>query len=458
MKYALSVLLFFALHKIQAQVNFNTASLDQALLQAKTEGKLVFMQFEAATCDQCNDVANKGFENKELSERLEQIFVCLRVTPDHMERSKIAAAYNLNEATSFGSFMLDNNGTLLQSYRRTTSNTKAYLEQIDLALSRAGEASKISELEREYNNGNHSFGFIEALLWKRKILNLPTDSLLNEYIDVLPPDSLEGITTLRFIMQMAPILDSKPYQVLRRNGMLFNQVWYALPSPARSAINHSIIYKSLQKAIKEHDEHFALRTASFARGTYITNYTAGAKAYEQNMLRYYDEIKDTATYFRKAIAYYDRYFMSVNPDSVRKSDSVYVKRMLQSQPVATIRQGDSIIKRRSVAIVPGTSRFSNELNTGASHFYELTNNSYLLSIATEWSKRSLSFFETPEAYETYAKLLYKQSHKQEAIEAMNKAITLQNKRKLPTKNLTTTLDLMIHGKELKPQPSLKPEN
>ncbi|MEJ7671482.1 MAG: hypothetical protein WKF59_01875 [Chitinophagaceae bacterium] len=32
----------------------------------KLKGKMVFMQFESEDCDQCNEVADKGLENKEV--------------------------------------------------------------------------------------------------------------------------------------------------------------------------------------------------------------------------------------------------------------------------------------------------------------------------------------------------------------------------------------------------------
>jgi thioredoxin-related protein len=47
---------------IFAQVNFTAIPLQEAMERSKSEGKLIFLQFEAAGCDQCNDVANKGFE------------------------------------------------------------------------------------------------------------------------------------------------------------------------------------------------------------------------------------------------------------------------------------------------------------------------------------------------------------------------------------------------------------
>src|SRR5438270_6715495 len=85
-----------------AQSPFQNISLDQAFQKAKAESKFLFLQFEAADCNQCNNVAAKGLNNKELTVKLEQNFVCLKIDPNSPERSKIATSYNLNPQKNFG--------------------------------------------------------------------------------------------------------------------------------------------------------------------------------------------------------------------------------------------------------------------------------------------------------------------------------------------------------------------
>ena len=426
-----------------AQVAFQNISFSDALSKARTEGKLLLLQFESVDCEHCNDVANKGFDNSELAAKTEQGFVCLKVDAAHPDRDKIATAYNLMPQKSFGTLFLDGSGTLLHSFLKTTSRSTDYLTQIETVFSKAGEVSNINELEKEYRNGNKSFGFLQLLLQKRKAVHLYTDDLLDEYIAALPADSLKSVSTLTFLAQMAPMLDSKAYKVLRADRSLFDRTWYSMPLAQRVSINNTIIYKGMEKAIKEKDEKLALRTASFAQGTNNSNPTAGAKAFDVNMLRFYDEVKDTTNYFRKAVAYYERYFLSVAPDSIKRLDSANMKRMMQTAKKDTIKmEGNRVRLSAMIAYAPVTQRFSSELNNGAYKFYLRTSNSYLLSIATEWSKRALEFYESPEVLDTYAKLLYKQNQKSAALEQMEKAIALQKKRGFATKSYETTLAKM----------------
>ena len=112
-------------------------------------------------------------------------------------------------------------------------------------------------------------------------MKLSTDALLDEYMELLPQDSLQSIRTLQFIAQLAPILGSKTDKSLHKDGILFNKAWYGMNLQMRIGINRTIIHKSMNKAVREKNEAFAIRTASFARGTYDRNSIAGAKAFEK---------------------------------------------------------------------------------------------------------------------------------------------------------------------------------
>jgi thioredoxin-related protein len=59
----LSILLVVAFSSF-CQVNFENVSFDGALQKSKQTGKLVFLQFESANCEQCNEVADKAFEDQ----------------------------------------------------------------------------------------------------------------------------------------------------------------------------------------------------------------------------------------------------------------------------------------------------------------------------------------------------------------------------------------------------------
>ena len=108
---ALSTLLLFAASAF-SQLNFENLSYNAALQKAKQTGQIIFLQFESESCDQCNQVADKAFEDKKLSERLEQSFLCLKIAPDNPDRQLVSTKYN-KKAESFGSLFINSDGSLV---------------------------------------------------------------------------------------------------------------------------------------------------------------------------------------------------------------------------------------------------------------------------------------------------------------------------------------------------------
>lgn len=389
-------------------------------------------------------MANKSFENPELADQLSKIFICLRISPSHQDREQIGALYSI--ASGMGSLFIDQNKTLIHSYRMTTSRASDYVGQIDMALTMAGESLKMNELDQEYKKGNRYIGFMELYLQKRAMLNLTTDQLLEEYIGLLPADSLRSIRTIGFIAQMSPLLGSKADKALRKDREMFSRAWYSMSNQQRIKINSSIIRKSKNKAIQEKDEAYAYRVASFAGSTYNSNSRAAAKSYASNMLDFYKETNDTSQYLSKAIDYYDRYYMSVSVDSVNRMDSLNRARLLASAPAsAPFMKGDTMVRTKTIAFSPAGQFLSRDLNNGAWTFYSMTSNPQLLALATRWVEKGLEFYESPAALDTYSRLLYKQGQKQAAIEAQRRAIDQRKKQGYPTKEYETTLEKMMEG-------------
>lgn len=440
-------LLFFILTPIISfsQLKFQEISFADALRVSKEAGRLIFLQIESPTCKQCNDVANKAFENEELSSSLTQTFVCLRITPDHPDRKIINSLYNLEN--KFGSIFIDHDKTLIHSFNKTTTRASEYKDQISLALNAAGESLRISELEKEYKKGNKAAWLMEQLLLKRKALNLDTDTLLDEYITGLSEDSLRSVKVLLFIAQMAPVIGSNADNKFRKNFELFSKAWYSMSLPERVNINNRIISKSKQKAIREKNEAYAYRLANFARSI-NSNTQAAAKASELILLDFYQQTNDTTKYFITAVDYYDRYFMTINPDTIKKRDSLNrLKLLSQTTGQMVSKKGDTSVFQKTIQYAPMTQIFTRDLNNGAWNFYTMTNNSVLLQSALQWSKRANDFFENPEAMDTYSRLLYKMGDKEAAVDWQTRAIALRKKRGFETSEYENILAGMKKNKE-----------
>ena len=427
-----------------SQVQFESISLEQALLKAKETGRMIFLQFESSTCDECNEVGDKAFEDKKLAARLKQGFICIKISSKYPDRNNVANFYN--KENFFGSLFISADGALIHTFPKTTSLADAYFKEIDLALTKAGEGLRLNEFEKLHTDNPTNTFFIEQLLSLRKSLFLTTDSLLDEYVSLLPPDSLHSSTTLAFIAGQYPVIGSKADMLMRRDYAIFNKAWYTLSLPVRVSINNRIIYKSMRKAIREKNLAYAFRVASFARGTHNENAESANKAYDSNILEYYRETHDTLNYLVRVINYYDSYYMTVSVDSIKKKDSLTRVTLLAKQDVEKTMRGDSVVYKKTISFSPITQTFSRGLNEGAWTIYTWTNDPFYVKKALQWATRANEFFEHPEAIDTYARLLYKTGNSNEAIQQESKAIELKKKRGYKTTEFEIVLANMKTGK------------
>jgi tetratricopeptide (TPR) repeat protein len=436
------LLLPFILLAISAscQVNFENLSFDRALQKAKQTGQIIFLQFESENCDHCNQVADKAFEDKKLSTLIEQTFLCIKITANSPDRPQVAVKYN-KKADGFGTLFLSPDGTLLHHYPATTTFTKTYEEQIDKALTKAGESMRVSELEKIYAEGNNAPGIMELLMQTRQALGLETDNLLDEYVSLIPADSLTSSRTLQFIASMAPILDSKA-DVKFRLSPSFNKSWYAMSLPVRVSTNNRIGYKSMKKAIHEKNERFAFRVAAFMKSTHTNSSSLAAlQSYDSKIMEYFRETNDTLNYLIRALNFYDNYYMRVSVDSIKKKDSLNLKSLFAKTDTIQAANGQTTF-RRTVRYSPVAQHYSRELNNAAYSYYELTNEPLNLAKALQWSARANEFTESFEVMDTHAHLLYKSGRKKEAVEWQNKAIALKKKRGFDAKDFEQRLSAM----------------
>lgn len=444
MKNNLILLVLLTVFHLQthAQVSFRNISFDEALKESATKGKLIFIQFESATCTQCNEVADKAFSDAKLGEMMNKSFICLKITNNHTDRQKVASLFNKGNS-SFGSLFVAADGSLVHTYAKSTTMAKSYEEEAEKALSKAGESVRLKNLEELYKNGNRNLDFLELYITARKNLQLETDKLLDEYVTLIPADSLSSKRMFVFIILMTPLYESVAYQKIEDFYLAVEKRKYNYQYPFKPTVRSSIANKSMRKAIAEKNEPYALRIADFAGKLYPTDLGKAKKTYESFILDYYKGVNDNTKYLQLAASYYDSYYMTIPVDSVKKADTANMNKLARNQQGTKIKQGDStVVIRKEIMFASEAGKFSSELTGAAKKFLEITDNADYLSKALKWSEKAIAFNETFTAMNVYALLLYKTNNKPEAISWQEKAIALKKKMGYDTKSLEKELSEM----------------
>jgi hypothetical protein len=274
----------------------------------------------------------------------------------------------------------------------------------------------------------------------------PNLELLETYVSQLPVSEFDRFSTVQFILEQGPVVDSKAFVFSRSNKTILDSLYRSLPYTQRADINNSIIGNTMRKATATKDMALAQKGAQFARTTW-NNYAQGQRAYQSNMVSYYKWVKDTTNYLREAVNFYDRYFMALSADSVKKIMAAEAER--SSRPMTAPPKGASSkpsptsgqISRQETAVVSiMSSSFLLQLNNAAYSIYETgTHNPSYLTKAMLWSKRTVELEPLAPYYDTLAHLLYQLQLYAEAEAIQQKAVDLASKANLSPEKFKQSL-------------------
>ncbi len=422
--------------------------LQQAYIQATQHDRLIFLMIESEECQQCNDVADKAFQNDSLKNYVAANFVALRISPFHPDVNFLRDKYNYQGGNSV--LFLDKWGTLVYRMNMSTTEYSKYLLQCRIALMKKNEADQIRSLEQDALAGKIETDRLYQLMQKRRTLSLPIDALLDQYVKQLPADSLNSITTIKRIAKMSPVLRSKADSAMRGNEQLFQQAWNSLFKGEQLAINREIIFKSRQAAVEEKSLPKAVEAAKFARLSH-TDKNAGENAYNYSMMEFYRHSRDTAAFLKAAVVYYDRFLKKYSADSIKKQDSIRMaalaRRQFNRPAQDTVGRPAKFTRTTTFRYRAQANHYSQILNNGARSVYLMTQNPVYLKKALQWSVYANRFFETPYVLDTWARLVFKVDKNVDlAIQLEEKAIAILKKQGYSADKHEEVVNKMKKGK------------
>lgn len=108
-----SVYSFKTIHenKINSEVNFYNGSLKEAVIKAKKEKKMIFLDVYATWCGPCKLLKKTTFKDPELSEYLNKKFISLEINGEEDEGKEIVQKYQLKGYPSL--LFIDTNGNIV---------------------------------------------------------------------------------------------------------------------------------------------------------------------------------------------------------------------------------------------------------------------------------------------------------------------------------------------------------
>lgn len=401
----LSLLILNPASIFSQDISFTQCSFNEALKKANASDKILFIQI-GSDCEKCNQVADQGLTG-EKTKQVFSGFICIKIPYQSDDYQKLSNQFLLNPKLPSSLFLGPKGDFLEMIHNRSTSLSSEYLQSAAVAMSKK-DHPPLKKLTEKYSSGKYDQSFLRDYI--SELINYPVniDSLVSEFVDQLKIADLDDDETIKLLMQTAPEINSKIYQLIRLNNEHFHRLFMSFPLNERIAINNKIISKSKSKAIHNRDLTYMNAVADFVSKSH-ENRTDGWKASRINMLDYYREIKDTVRYISNAESYYRQFIEKQTTDSI-----------FQAEKNKFIDLGDG---RR----IKGGRLYTvgNQINSMAWTIYEMTDDPEILGRILKWSQRTL-IYEYPPFHDTYAHILYKIGRIEEAIEYQQRAIDLHN--------------------------------
>jgi hypothetical protein len=398
----------------------------------------------------------KGLNDEKVIEKFNSNFINYKVDrKDTAASGPLIRAHNVYRFPSL--LFFDAKGGLMYSDLAILSRPESLINTADKALVMSKEKSLV-EYDKEFMSGVADRAFLKSYIGKRRNAGIIDNAdLIERYVNFLSVQDLNNYAEVLFILQAGPLYDSVAYKLAYTNKKIVDSIYKTEPMAVRSALNNAIIANTMKSAIANKNVRRAYGVASFTRNTWTDDPLQGEKNWNLKILQYYRGVRDTMNYLRIAADYYERNYMQISPDSVRRRDSMSfesarIKAMnnsiaasaAQSRRVpqdSSLKISDGEISRtvrrdtvfRTVTFSVPKDAYATELNSAAWSFYLMAgDNSEYLSKAMFWSRRSLELAEKAAFYDTYAHLLYKLRFYSEAENMQKKAVATAKTERIDT--------------------------
>jgi thiol-disulfide isomerase/thioredoxin len=195
-------------------IKFMNASWEEALLNAKKENKIIFVDAYASWCAPCRMMDAKIFPKKAVGDFYNQHFINVKID---MEKGEGPALANLYQVKAFPTFLfVDSEGNLLHSslgYKDASSMLALGKEALD-------PTKQIQVLKEQYNKGERDPEFLKNFsIALNSILDDMSQRVAIQYLNTL--ETWENKETLEYIVQFCREYDSPLGQYFLKNTGLF---------------------------------------------------------------------------------------------------------------------------------------------------------------------------------------------------------------------------------------------
>lgn len=149
--YTIATLMIGSLGVASAQINFFKGSFEEAMAQAKKEGKLLFVDFYADWCAPCKMMEEEVFSQAEVGDYYNKHFICCQLHAEAPENKNLVQQYKVNVLPTM--LFIDTKGKVLRTLNSATP-LPVFLHEAAIVTGEALSFEKLYEqVKKEKQNG-----------------------------------------------------------------------------------------------------------------------------------------------------------------------------------------------------------------------------------------------------------------------------------------------------------------
>ncbi len=267
-------------------INFFHGTWSEAMAQAKTEQKLIFVDAYASWCGPCKRMAANVFPDPQVGDYFNANFVNLKIDMEKPENSEFAGKYPVSAYPTL--LIIDGEGKIVHKH----VGGLAADGLIAFGQKAAGKTDTSKDFEKEYAAGNRDPQLVLDYVRALNRANKPSLKITNEYLNT--QKDLHTPINHKIILEGAIESDSRVFDLLltHRDKIAAQEGKDAVDTRINLACQNT-----LKKAIEFRDE----RLLQEAKAKMKTGLPARADDFSAEAdMKYYAATKDVKNYLKSA--------------------------------------------------------------------------------------------------------------------------------------------------------------
>lgn len=278
-------------------INFFHGTFEEAVNQAKSENKLLFIDCYTAWCGPCKMLQNNVFPQEIVGEFYNQNFICYKVDCEKEEGPTICSRFSVSAYPTMH-YIDPNTG---KSVYKTMGYqvAEALIDKGKAAL--GGSNNLLRELQNNYQSGDKSEATLFALVSQLAKSGQPFDVYLKEYLATQSAEQLTQEKNARLIFELTNSINSPAIENFQQLAKYYAST-FGMESYQRKVAQ--IARQSVKTASTKKDNAMFLSTLTFIKDNDLER---SEELILNESMQFFKGINDMAAYDVAATKYLKKY-------------------------------------------------------------------------------------------------------------------------------------------------------